>query len=315
MIHEDVPGMEVTVQINGVDVKEYDAPEAGDEDKDYPTITKYIESIDDAFFAVNLNINNHYDWRHGKAKHCLSCECYVDGCWIGARVVKEARDILIRGHQSINNAGEGELSKLQFASIQTIDDAKKERVEKDMKATKNLGLIDVKLYRGTEHGAIAHQAERSPKRDRFEFAEKSLKGKAISHGTTLRSKEQITKPYWVDFRHLPEDNKQPIARFRFLYRSRDALKREMIIPRSPTPSPPTFNALSDAELRRLARERFNQLQDSAVKNESSRPIKRELGEVYDLTGSTAPKKQRKGKMTRLESGRRVEVIDLSDDDE
>ncbi|KAF7521556.1 hypothetical protein G7054_g12413 [Neopestalotiopsis clavispora] len=314
MINEDVPGLEVAVQINGADVKEYDAPDAGDEDRDIPTVTKYIECIDNAFFEIRMKIDHHYDWRHGKGSHCLSCQGHVDGHWVSGKIVSEATTASIRGRDTVDNAGVAVLHKLQFASIRTVDDAKKERVEKDMKTAKDMGLIEVKFLRGTQHGTIAFSKQhRQP--DKFEFAEKALKGKAISHGTTFRATERSRLPRYVDFRELPEDGGQPIAIFRFMYRSRDALKREMVIPRSPTPSPPRFNALSDAELRRLARERFNQLQDTPVKNENNRPIKRELGALYDLTGSVPQKKQRKGKMTRLESGRRVEVIDLSDDDE
>lgn len=112
-------------------------------------------------------------------------------------------------------------------------------------------------------------------------------GNASRHLTSTRclflcsfaSAERVSPRRLVDFRNLPDDG-GPIANFRFLYRSRgmslvghvgsllrcrhltDALKREMIIPRSPTPPPPAFAALSAEDLRRLAMERFEQLRVS-----------------------------------------------------
>ncbi|KAH8156483.1 hypothetical protein CIB48_g11764 [Xylaria polymorpha] len=95
-----------------------------------------------------------------------------------------------------------------------------------------------------------------------------------------------------------------------MYRSRDALKRELIIPRSPSRSPALEN-LTPAERDRLARERLGELRKMKMKREGGTPtIKREFGEVVDLTKD--PPKPRATKKTRLEDGRQVDLIDLTD---
>jgi hypothetical protein len=66
-----------------------------------------------------------------------------------------------------------------------VDDVQSERVEQDREIAKSLGVIEVKVYRGIDQGTHAATA-RAAKNDQksFELAEKSLKGKAISHGTS-----------------------------------------------------------------------------------------------------------------------------------
>lgn len=304
---------EVAVQINGVDVKEYDAPDADDDNQDIPTFTKYIECIDDALFTIRHRVQNGYKFTTEHKTHALEFKTLVDGRKIKSTVVSEPRENIVHGRNIIDDDGNNAIQQLQFASIKTVDDAKKERVKSDLKHAQDLGLIEVRVKRGISHGNSYHGPPAPHKADeKLEFAEKSLKGKAISHAATSRSTMPSTMPRYVDWKPLDDD--RDLVKFRFLYRSRDALKREMVIPRSPTPPSSTFTALSDAELRRLARERFEQLQDTPVKNERRRPIKREFGEVQDLTGDEVPKKQRKGKMTRVD-GKKVMLIELSDDEE
>ncbi|KAH6656587.1 hypothetical protein BKA67DRAFT_159856 [Truncatella angustata] len=311
MFNEDIPGVEVGVQINGANVQEYDAPDAGDEDENTPTLTKYVECIDQALFGVMLQIHGDYDW--DEMPHCLSLNLHVDGHFIMGKIFRKGDllPVIVKGREEPEPGTDNWLlHRLQFTSIKTVDDAKKDRVEKDIKLANNLGIIEVRVERGTDLGRSSYKGAQVANK-KFELAEKSLKGKAVSHGTSLGAVQQTSKPNYIKFERLNEDD-GPIAKFRFLYRSRDALKRELIIPRSPTPPPPAFAALTEADMRRLARERFEQLRDNNVKKESSRPIKREFGEVFDLTRDETPR-GRKGKMTRLASGQRVEVINLSDD--
>jgi hypothetical protein len=64
----------------------------------------------------------------------------------------------------------------------------------------------------------------------------------------------------------------------------------------------------------LARDRLMQPNDSPkVKTDGERTIKREFGEVYDLTlDDHVP--GRPGKITKLSNGQSVEVVDLTEDD-
>ncbi|KAK8087104.1 hypothetical protein PG994_002078 [Apiospora phragmitis] len=285
-VNEDVPSIHVAVQINGVDVTEYDAPDAGDDDASEPTVTKYIECIDDANFTVRMGVNRSYEW--GYNNHALSFQVYVDGHWVIGKLFKNPmgpdagffpppEESVIRGREEINPAtGEWELRNFKFASVTTVDEAQQERVKADMKIANKLGVIEVRVLRGIIGGEIMTRPG-NIKNNKFELSEKSLKGKAVSHGTSYV----------------------------------EALKRETIIPRTPPPRSPRLAALTEAERDWLARERLEQLKATKVKREGGAPIKREHGEYYDLTQDSAPK--RRSKRAKLNSGEEVELIDLTDD--
>ncbi|KAK7948137.1 uncharacterized protein PG986_009023 [Apiospora aurea] len=340
-INEDVPGIHVAVQINGVDVAEYEAPDAGDEDAPVPTVTKYIECIDNAKFTIRMGVNRAYEW--GYRNHALSLQVYVDGHWVIGKLFKSptapdagffppAEETVIRGREEINpSTNEWVLRNFKFASVTTgmtsclprgstggvqltkpslVDEAQQERVKADLKIASKLGIIEVKVLRGIVGGEVVSRPG-NIKNNKFELSEKSLKGKAVSHGTNFERGTRLDRaPRYSDFQPLPED-RGPIAIFRLIYRSREALKREMIIPRTPPPRSPRLAALTDAERDRLARERLEQLKGTKVKREGDAPIKREHGEHYDLTQDSAP--ARPSKRTRLNSGEEVELIDLTDD--
>lgn len=72
-----------------------------------------------------------------------------------------------------------------YLLVDAVDDAKKERVKSDLKHAQDLGLIEVRVKRGISHGNSYHGPPAPHKADeKLEFAEKSLKGKAISHAAT-----------------------------------------------------------------------------------------------------------------------------------
>ncbi|KAI8634043.1 hypothetical protein F5Y19DRAFT_461548 [Xylariaceae sp. FL1651] len=317
-ILEDVPGIEVTVDCGGRSLHELEDPNAHDDDgaAACPTANKYIECIDDAEFAVIIKVDNGYEW--GYRNHVLVATTYVDGQHIRGIVLRssdtryESSISRVRGHQVYSSVfNSWSLRRFKFALVKTVDEAQKERVQDDLKTAKNLGTIEVTFTRAIEHGPSSrpYRDNSDAKSGDFELAEKSLKGKAVSHGTSYGSSEAIGCPKFIDARDILEDN-GPIAVFKFMYRSREALKREFIIPRSPSRSP-TLDDLTPAERDRLARERLNELR-AKVKRENENPlIKREFGEVLDLTQDESP--PRATKKSRLQGGTDVDVIDLTDD--
>lgn len=67
-----------------------------------------------------------------------------------------------------------------------MDDNTKCRLEKDKKVATDLGCIDVKVYRVIDLGRgrdCEYHGPAAQTPSSFELAEKSLKGKDISHGT------------------------------------------------------------------------------------------------------------------------------------
>jgi hypothetical protein len=83
-INEDVPGIQVTVQIRDTEAVEYAADDATNEDAVCPTVTKYIECIDDASFRVRVVIDDNYEW--GYKNHSLAYHLYIDGKHVSGHV-------------------------------------------------------------------------------------------------------------------------------------------------------------------------------------------------------------------------------------
>ncbi|KAI3341447.1 hypothetical protein F4824DRAFT_313818 [Ustulina deusta] len=318
-IHEDVPGITVTVRCRERPLPELEDPDAHDSDDAAacPSANKYIECVDNAEFDVSIVVDSNYHW--GYRNHSLVATVCVDGKHIRGCIMRRGETDygavatrLVRGKEVCDGISAlWSLRKFRFAAVKTTDDARKEQVEKDLKVAKALGTIEVKFTRVTERGSpYTSRRATDAKSGAFELAEKSLKGKAVSHGTSYGVCESISTPTWIETRNLEEDN-GPILVFKFMYRSRDALKRELIIPRSPSRSP-TFENLTPAERDRLARERLDELRAKRIKHENRGPlIKREFGEVLDLTQD--PPLPRPTKRSRLQDGREVDVVDLTDD--
>ncbi|KAI0408604.1 hypothetical protein F4802DRAFT_356268 [Xylaria palmicola] len=287
---EALPGVEVTVRIAGADAVEYNNPYS-EEDQSLaesgtccPTTTKYIECIDDAEFAIKIAASHDYAW--GYKNHSLAYRLSVDGNTISRRAFSCPDEVIIDGKRAVcPKSRQWSKYTLKFSAVNTVDDPTSERLAQDSEVAKHLGLIKVdfrRIIRTADRNArevIANHAQK------FELAEKSIKGKAISHGTVFSPGEAISTPQHYMSEDLPEDT-GPLAVFFFLYRSRDALQKQLIIPRDPLPSSrQSFLQLSPAEIERLAKERFEQMQrDKDLKKESKPVLKREAVAIEDLTG-------------------------------
>ncbi|OTB08527.1 hypothetical protein M426DRAFT_317152 [Hypoxylon sp. CI-4A] len=250
---DHVPGIEVTVQVNGRTATEYDPPDIPD-DEEEAIATKYIECIDGANFSIDTRVTWDYDW--GYRNHMLKFRYYVDGAYTRGKVIDTSkirngvasslsdgrRSYCPRTHQWVHQ-------RYQFSAINTVDDATKERIEHDMETAKDLGCIEVRVTRTIYLGKSSSRPskhKRNPiENSDLEISEKSLKGKATSHGTSYSHSTRTHAPISIHVEDIEEDG-GPIAIYRFYYRSRDALKREMVIPRSPSPPAPEIARMSRA---------------------------------------------------------------------
>ncbi|KAI0130944.1 hypothetical protein F4814DRAFT_445088 [Daldinia grandis] len=313
-ILEAVPGVEITIRINNINCMEYDDPNVPEHQSSHPTSSKYIESLDNTKFTICISINEDYDW--SDKSNCLCFTAWVDSTWIQSSIIFKTQ--LTDGHcEAILNGKDIFCDRtkswfnhaLEFSTVKTLENVTKERIERDQQAAKGLGLIKIKIERQIYLGKDRNNYKVTDRgSSSFELAEKSLKGKSISHGTILSTGTKIPRPRHVKTQRLPGDH-GPIAIFQFRYRSKRALQQELIIPRSP-PRSPSLDGLSMAEINRLAKERLDDINAKKllVKEEpkSMKREKREVDEVYDLAkdGTSA----RPVKIRRLPS----EVIDLTD---
>lgn len=208
----EVPGIEVTVAINNVQCVEYEDPDAAGKRTARPTSSKFVESIDEAKFAIDYKVHHNYNWGH--KGHSLQFNCWVDNKHIGGKLAR-SRDVtpfkpagaqingMIVFDDATNSWGK---QKLRFAAVKTgmlpntksldckqlltlgiqVDVAISERVEEDLQVSRNIGVIKVEVRRCIEGRRVPYMPghRRILPQDSFELAEKSLKGKAISHGAT-----------------------------------------------------------------------------------------------------------------------------------
>ncbi|KAK2058786.1 hypothetical protein LY76DRAFT_626263 [Colletotrichum caudatum] len=341
-IIRDFSGVKVTIQVDGRDATEYDDPDGVENDANRKNArwrtSAYVEAKDDAFFCVRYQVDNNHCWEG--PKNAIALALYVDGKRIET-VLCEAQCFLnfnpsyvwestVEGsRQKSRSSGYDRLNKFKFSKVTTLDDAANDRVKVDTAKSKLLGVIEVFIYPVIITGPSRYSnSDRcyDTQNDNFEIAEKALKGRAVSHGTSFADGGVVSQRPSVTAEYL--NNNNPIAAFTFKYRSRDALHKELIIPRSPNPEP--ISGLSETEIRRLAMERLhdinasipgsstkrqnadlvqNRLSSPTVKRESHRPIiKREYTEILDLTEEPAKRKWKKIKI----EGNRV-AIDLTDD--
>ncbi|KAI0024996.1 hypothetical protein F4780DRAFT_488999 [Xylariomycetidae sp. FL0641] len=234
-----VPGIEVAVQVNGQDLTEHDDPHASK--RNPPRIdsrrvcTKYIESIDDATFRVRFKATDGYAW--GYKDHSLKLWVYADGKYFSGRICNQSEQTFIEGRRSYDEASrQYRLQRFRFFGINAAEQSEEEAIEN----VKSLGQIQVKVYRTVVVGPKAKSTRKllDPAAGLPRFSQKALisSGRSVSHGTRFSEAEQTKKYLTLETSDLEEDN-GPIAIFRFYYGSGDALKQDMVIPRSPSPAP------------------------------------------------------------------------------
>ncbi|KAI1089678.1 hypothetical protein F5B19DRAFT_495178 [Rostrohypoxylon terebratum] len=261
-ILKKLPGVQLTMKVAGYDTIKYNDPDTSEhipEAAEYPISLKYIECIDGADFTIRYCIINNYCWNHGI--NCLDFSLTVDRTHIQSRILNKnsARPECEIKYKEFYDQEKRQWQgqKLKFSAVTTVDDASKDRIKRDTVSARN------------QHKVV--------KAAGYELSEKTLKGKAISHGTSFSTPETIVAPRFVDAERIGD---RPIAIFRFHYRSRDALKREMIIPRTPSPSEDPR-----AGIARMSRAEFRT--GDGVKQERKPNIKQELkrkaSEVIDLS--------------------------------
>ncbi|KAI0443827.1 hypothetical protein F4803DRAFT_549752 [Xylaria telfairii] len=288
-ILNDVPGIQVTVQVAGIDLVEYDA---GEEERKSrvgsttcPAAVNFIECIDEAEFAIKIAAGREYAWSY--KKHSLRFVVYIDGNRITSRIVSRTGDpeTINQKVAFCSQSRRWKTYSLKFSAISTIDDSQKERVARDREIAKRLGHIRVVVERCVKGRQGSKAVDRSANPiQKFELARKSLKGKAISHGTSFSPRGNIHRPKCRFTKDLPGE-KGPLAVFHFIYQSKDALQQNLVIPRDVPPSPSrSFDELSSAEKELLAKQRFEQMQgNQEPKDEARRIIKRKAVKMEDLT--------------------------------
>ncbi|KAM0716428.1 hypothetical protein Q7P37_007873 [Cladosporium fusiforme] len=311
-----LPSASVSVRVNGRDLQEYNTE--GSSEDDAMIATTYVEAVEDAEFEVCLHLERGfaYAWDY------LAFKTQVDGVVIRNRIIPlngQEMSFIIQGLVEPLAHGKSQLKKCRFAAHDTTDAKLDARLKSDHFS--KLGEIEVTLTRCHEVGKVATVPKSSYKAVvKDSVPEKALKGRAITHHTAFGAAAE-TSSNWVDVTYPYGEN--PIATYKFLYRSRRDLQIEGIIERSPSPVPLEDrdpNDLTLEEARELARraqlkrtENDNQLK---IKQEG-RPVKRRRSASVDV--EAADDSGDEGDVTFVshsdarKRARNAEVIDLTAD--
>ncbi|KAH7039983.1 uncharacterized protein B0I36DRAFT_357346 [Microdochium trichocladiopsis] len=299
-ILESVPGIEVTIEVAGSTADEFDDPNTTNPASE-KSLTKYIECIDDAEFAVMTKIGHGFLWDEAQV---LVFTIHVDGVPARAKIfgprnvdkVQKCEGVL--EHQP-GKAGWG-VRKFKFSPMQIVDAANRNNTHSTKSIYSKLGTLSIEIERRIiltkkNSSSIAYSGTRPAS-----VTEKQIKGQAVSHSVSVSSKLETVNPTFFDTKPVASDD-GPIAVFNFLYRSRTALKHELIIPRTPSPDP--LDGMSMEELRKLARIGMSRpfKPEGGVKRERAEP-----SDSIDLT-------EEKAFLQTAKRTRREPPVDLTDD--
>ncbi|KAH7156167.1 hypothetical protein EDB81DRAFT_880496 [Dactylonectria macrodidyma] len=296
-----IPGLSVSIGVEGVIATEYDDPEEHPPCKYGARSTHcFIESKAGAEFNIQMTLTPDYVPIPGHTN--VYAHPIIDGDTLHGESIchghewSSLRTVVHAGAYTPSNVPYRiNRSSFVFTPIMTCDSQDSLSLH-DPDAMKWLGTIRVMVVSAIHTGSRAEYAG-PEKKGNVEIPEKLLKGRDLAHGPALSTSTLIYTPrFAVTHGHLT------VGMFYFHCRSHKALQSHMIIPHSPPPTMPLpkddgLGRLSEAEIRRLASER---LQDIKVMDEGV--VKREP--------DSPPKTLRPLKMVKLEDGK--EAFDLTE---
>ncbi|KAG9525875.1 hypothetical protein KCU93_g5713, partial [Aureobasidium melanogenum] len=267
---DGLPGVEVTVVVDGKDLHEY---QDADMEDDEGTITKYIEAVDNANFAIKIKVSKDVEFKGD----FLSFGISLDGSSVRNPVVNSSQ---VRACTHVRivegvQVGVQRMRKLKFNALETVTEHGFGLPE-DVERVKNMGKIEVRVrHKNILKKVPAKYREPNSGNESF-ISEKAIKGQGMTHSYSLD--EEIYTADSIFCRGEPVIGvKDPAGMFVFHYRSKASLKDSMIIPRTPSPVP-----LEDRPEEELTAEEMAQLvRQLKAKVANTAAIKREREDDND----------------------------------
>lgn len=249
-ISGELPGVEVTIRVHGQPLQEYEEslPMARER-----TVIRYIEIVEGQEFAIHLEAKQGTDLEGD----CLAFFLFVDGQPISSPflspTLQTGDEYRVEGVENVL----GMIQKFSFRRIKIATDGN--TFDENAANTNRLGDIVIAVGHrrfGQQHpGVFRHDTIPEV----GTLSEKAIKGTAVSHNITLgdavpHPRRQESEDRSV--RRLP-DTPDPAAIFVFRYRSKEALKSLLIIPRTPSPIPledRKASTMTEAEIAQLQKQ-------------------------------------------------------------
>ncbi|KAH7125781.1 hypothetical protein B0J11DRAFT_487707 [Dendryphion nanum] len=305
---DDRPGVTANVCVNDVAVREYNDDDVEEEDGQV-SVTKYIEATSEAPFKLEISFQEHHRTAHG-----VDIIVFLDGENVFQCVLRHYKLKTTMTCTGWRGWADGSFCtrKFRFTELKIAEDIAPSSIE-TREALKRAGQISVKLRRITNIRSSTVTSRRWTGTSQEQYypnavSEKDLKGKTITHCAKLDLATPSCSPGSLS-RDLID--KTPFAQFVFKYRSREALKSLLVIPRTPIPVP-----LEDRPVESLthqeALELLRRQKENAARNITIEPvIKREhMSDDDDDDDEIFITSSKRAKSCSTIDQKRVEVIEL-----
>ncbi|KAI4700113.1 hypothetical protein J4E81_004149 [Alternaria sp. BMP 2799] len=271
------PGLEVTINVDGQPLHEYDDD---DEDPAPKATTKYIEARSDSNFSIVTRFSASFSTQY-HVRGRLSIDGVKMASWFWLR-----EDLLRKPFERTSirwqEGGQPVKQKFSFAKLNIVEEARGS--VPDVAALKQslsttgcitLSFQLIKSYREIEEKSFSAQVQLAALE---EIPEKALKGDALSHQIVLSKPEKCSRystPRYGDYDYL---DKEPFATFHFKYRSLASLRAlRLVTVNDPAPVPLEERPeedLTPAELRELLRRvRRRESESASIKQEPEATIR------------------------------------------
>ncbi|KAM0296848.1 hypothetical protein ACHAO9_000495 [Fusarium lateritium] len=184
-----------------------------------PTAHCYIESKSDAQFIIEVTVTSNF--KFPKDHDCITANAHIDGQWMCGMVhhksdfYDQPQTISLSYARQDGPSGTPVGKNFFFAAItKNCDTPAKDRVSDDIERAKTLGTIRLCLRTAQISRHEPWKPNRVTRTQHFDLAEKALKGKEISHATSLaESSEEVSSTSCV------VKNSHDFGQFVFRYRS------------------------------------------------------------------------------------------------
>ncbi|KAK7748030.1 hypothetical protein SLS53_001282 [Cytospora paraplurivora] len=184
-------GLEVNVLVEGVQAAEYQGGDFSETNDDFAAGTakchRYIESVDNAEFAIEVSATKNNPWlKSSNDKHLLNYYIDVDDQEVeGVCLWKDKMYEVLEGVREYRSNAFG-LRKFRFSPVHIADDADDAQFGEDGKHVERLGLIRVRVFRATMIKRVREKKSRNfveISEGGLSLHEGDLKGNDLSHAT------------------------------------------------------------------------------------------------------------------------------------
>ncbi|KAI7286123.1 hypothetical protein KC345_g1316 [Hortaea werneckii] len=214
-VHPEVPGLTVSVDVDGQDLPEYEDEDAQDAQPE--VVIKYVEAISGAEFKTSLRFDAQ-EFQHSEQTIVISVSCdgeFMCQKYFTPKHMASTRRQVMGHWVGMGRDGQQIKKAMMFSDLAISEN----QVNKNLLGKlESLGTITITCSKGRLSLRQSRTGRPSLKKGALvegPLSEKNLKGQSITHHTTYGP--EIPNPYSTYTAHKIGE---PFATFKFKYRSR-----------------------------------------------------------------------------------------------